>query len=249
MVKKVMKESLFISYCWKDGTIYADELEMQLNEKFDVKRDKKQLIANDDLYDFMAEIAGCDNVIIVLSAGYTKSLNCMLEMAYLVQQEDWKVKSMILVIDDKLYSIDRKVEIISHWKSYQRELENKLEQQDEGKSIVLEEKEYVDLICDQIESFLKGISRRKNPSQIAIVNEIIKKSEANKNVKRDIVSKGEEFVKTFLEANGELTLRELADRTGKSAAATSRMLVTLEEKGIVEKERTGKSVTYKIRDN
>lgn len=244
-----MKESLFISYCWKDGTLYADELEMQLNEKFDVKRDKTQLITNDDLYDFMAEIASCDNVIIVLSEEYTKSLNCMLEMAYLVQQEDWKVKSMILVIDDKLYSIDSKVEIISHWKSYQKELEAKLEQQDEGKSIVLEEKEYVDLICDQIESFLKGISRRKNPSQIAIVNEIIKKSEVNKNVKRDIVSKGEEFVKTFLETNGKLTLRELADRTGKSTAATSRMLATLEEKGVIEKESAGKSVTYKIRDN
>ena len=38
-----------------------------------------------------------------------------------------------------------------------------------------EEKEYIDLICEQVEPFLKGISRRKNPSQIVIVNEVFKK--------------------------------------------------------------------------
>ena len=51
------KQRLFISYCWKDGNTYADELETQLKDTFDVKRDKSQLIANDNLYDFMAEIA------------------------------------------------------------------------------------------------------------------------------------------------------------------------------------------------
>ncbi len=50
------KQTLFISYCWKDGNIYADELETQLKDEFEVKRDKSQLIANDDIYDFMAEI-------------------------------------------------------------------------------------------------------------------------------------------------------------------------------------------------
>lgn len=50
------KQTLFISYCWKDGNIYADELETQLKIEFDVKRDKSQLITNDDLYDFMADI-------------------------------------------------------------------------------------------------------------------------------------------------------------------------------------------------
>ena len=109
------KQSLFISYCWKDGNTYADELETQFKDEFVVKRDKSQLIANDDLYDFMAEIANCDNVIIVLTAEYVKSLNCMLEMSYLVSQDDWNVKAMVLVIDDSMYSIERKLEVINYW--------------------------------------------------------------------------------------------------------------------------------------
>ena len=105
------KQSLFISYCWKDGNTYADELETQFKDEFVVKRDKSQLIANDDLYDFMAEIANCDNVIIVLTAEYVKSLNCMLEMSYLVSQDDWNVKAMVLVIDDSMYSIETKISL------------------------------------------------------------------------------------------------------------------------------------------
>lgn len=34
------KPTLFISYCWKDGNTYADELETQLKKEFDIERDK-----------------------------------------------------------------------------------------------------------------------------------------------------------------------------------------------------------------
>ena len=33
------KPTLFISYCWDDGSVYADELEAQLVDYFEVKRD------------------------------------------------------------------------------------------------------------------------------------------------------------------------------------------------------------------
>ena len=100
------KESLFISYCWSDGNVYADELEAQLTDYFEVKRDKSQLIANDDIRDFMAEIANCDNVLIVLTADYVKSMNCMLEVSYLLQQPDWAYKAMVLVVDETIYGTD-----------------------------------------------------------------------------------------------------------------------------------------------
>ena len=35
-----LQPTLFISYCWNDGNVYADELEAQLTDYFDVKRDK-----------------------------------------------------------------------------------------------------------------------------------------------------------------------------------------------------------------
>lgn len=242
------KERLFLSYNWKDGNVYADELETQLSSHFDVRRDKTQLIANDDIYDFMADIANCENVIIILTAEYVKSLNCMLEMSFLVMQPDWKMKAMVLVIDDSLYSTSRKMEIISYWRLQQAKLNSQLDTLDDGKTILEEEKGYVDSICNQVEQFLKGISRRKNPSQIAIVSEIIKKSEANKTAKKDIIRTGEEYVKKFLAENGNMTLRQLSEKTGTSQAVTHRMVKSLVEQGQIEKIGAGRSVTYAVKE-
>lgn len=241
-------ERLFLSYNWKDGNVYADELESQLSSHFDVRRDKTQLIANDDIYDFMADIANCENVIIILTAEYVKSLNCMLEMSFLVMQPDWKMKAMVLVIDDSLYSTSRKMEIISYWRLQQAKLNSQLDTLDDGKTILEEEKGYVDSICNQVEQFLKGISRRKNPSQIAIVSEIIKKSEANKTAKKDIIRTGEEYVKKFLAENGNLTIRQLSEKTGTSPAAIHRMVRSLVEQGQIEKNGAGRFVTYTVKE-
>ena len=144
----------------------ADELETQLKDTFDVKRDKSQLIANDNLYDFMAEIANCENVIIVLTAEYVKSLNCMLEMSYLVSQDEWGMKAMVLVIDDSLYSIERKFEVMNYWILRQKNNHASLKDADFGKALWEEEKEYIDLICENMEKFFEGLSRRKNPSKV-----------------------------------------------------------------------------------
>lgn len=238
------KQTLFISYCWKDGNTYADELETQLKEEFDVKRDKSQLIANDDLYDFMADIANCDNVIIVLTTEYVKSLNCMLEMSYLVSQDDWAMKAMVLVIDDSLYSVERKLEIINYWLLRQKKCTHELCSSDVGKAIIEEEKEYIDIICGQVENFFRGVSRRKNPSQIAIVNEVIKKSKRSRKCEQDLVAKGEKAVKEILEKNGHMTLRELAFNMGRTEASTSRLLSNLMEQGVIERVGKGKSGYY-----
>ena len=243
------KEKLFISYNWKDGNSYADELETQLGEKFNVKRDKTQLIANDNIFDFMAKIANCENVIIVLTAEYVKSINCMLEMSYLVKQGDWEMKSMVLVIDESIYITENKLNIISYWNDYQKQLANKIEYATQGKSILEEEKERVDYICEEVEAFLKGISRRKNPSQIAIVNEFIKKSDRNKYEKKSFVERGEEFVRKFLKEKGSMTITELSEKSGKSTVYTHRVVSDLVDKGILEKTVMGRIIKYSLKNN
>ncbi len=243
------KERLFISYNWKDGNSYADELETQLGEKFDVKRDKTQLIANDNIFDFMAEIANCENVIIVLTAEYVKSINCMLEMSYLVKQDDWEMKSMVLVIDESIYATEKKLNIISYWNDYQSQLSDKIETVTQGKPILEEEKERVDYICQEVEKFLKGISRRKNPSQIAIVNEFIKKSDKNKIKKKTFVEQGEQYVRKFLEEKGSMTIRELSEESGKSVAYSHRIISDLVDKGVLEKTGTGRTLKYSLKSN
>ena len=241
------KQTLFISYSWKDGSSYADELETQLKDIFDVKRDKSQLIANDDLFGFMAEIASCDNVIMVLTENYFLSQNCMLEMAFLLQQADWDSKSMILVVDDSLYSTDKKIQIIEHWISEQKKINLELANATVGKSILEEQKNYIDDICDHIEEFLKGVSRRKNPSQIAVVREVIKKSERDKRQEKEVISKGEEYIKHFLEENGGKTIKEISESMEMNNASTHRYLASLMEKGVVEKSGPPRYAKYSLK--
>lgn len=247
-VKYMKKETLFISYNWKDGSAYADELEAQLEDKFDVKRDKSQLIANDNIFDFMAEIANCENVIIVLTSEYLKSVNCMLEMSYLVKQDDWEMKSMTLVIDETIYATENKLSIISYWYDKQNQLNQQIESVNQGLSILQDEKMHIDYICEEVEKFLKGISRRKNPTQIAIVNEFIKKSERNRTSKKTVIEQGEEFIKSFLDKNGELTVRELAEQSGKSMPAAHRIVADMVEKGILERTQMGRISKYSLKE-
>ena len=242
------KQSLFISYCWKDGNTYADELETQLKEEFDVQRDKSQLIANDDIYDFMSQIANCDNVIIVLTEEYVKSLNCMLEMSFLVSQEDWPMKAMVLVIDNSLYSIERKLEIINYWLLRQKACADGMRDEEIGKTLWEEERDYIDQICEQVEIFLRGLSRRKNPSQIAVVNEIIKKSKRNRQTEIDLISRGEKFVIDYIAQNGNITLKELAEKSGRTTHSARRIVSGLVDKGVIEKIGEGKAQRYIIKE-
>ena len=56
-MSKGKKQTLFISYCWKDGNPYADELEGQLSKNFKIIRDKSMMDVNDDMYSFMKSIS------------------------------------------------------------------------------------------------------------------------------------------------------------------------------------------------
>ena len=238
------KQSLFISYCWRDGNVYADELETQLKDKFNVKRDKSQLITNDDIFDFMEEIINCDNVIIVLTTEYVKSLNCMLEMSYLVAQDDWAMKSMVLVIDESLYSLERKLEVINYWFLRQKRSCNEINSLDIGKTIFEEEKKYIDLICEQIEKFFTRLTRRKNPSQIAVVNEIINKSNRDRKYEQEIIESGEKSILKYIEKNGDVTLKELAEKTKRSQASVRRLVSNMLVKGVLECRGNGKVEYY-----
>lgn len=243
-----LKPTLFISYCWNDGNVYADELEAQLNDYFDVKRDKSQLIANDDLNDFMAEIANCDYVLIVLTAGYVKSLNCMREVAYLLQQPDWKYKSMVLVVDETIYSTDRKIEILNYWSLRKRKADGESATADLGKIILEEEASVLHDICSQLEKFLYGISRRKNPHMIAVVNELVrKKNKPRTDFAEKEMSDNERLVKEFIEEHGNVSIKEISEQINTTMAYTSRILRKLQDKKIIEVVGEGRNKKYIVK--
>lgn len=244
----VSKQLLFISYCWKDGNVYVDELETQLSEQFGVKRDKSQLIVNDDIYDFMKGIADCDNVIIVLTAEYVKSLNCMLEMSYLFGQADWDMKAMVLVIDESLYSLERKLEVLTYWNLIKQKITNSVTDEVLGYNLLTEQKGYIDQIWEQLEEFLKSVSRRENPSQIAIVSEIIKKAQKrDKEAEARIITIGEEEVLRILKENGQLTLRQISETTNYSSVAVRRYVQNLISSGKLERIGTNRTGYYKAK--
>lgn len=170
----------------------------------------------------------------------------MLEMSFLVSQEDWPMKAMVLVIDNLLYSIERKLEIINYWLLRQKTCIDGMRDEEIGKTIWEEERNYIDQICEQVEKFLRGLSRRKNPSQIAVVNEVIKKSKRNRKAEIDLISRGEEFVKDYISKNGNITLKELAEASGRSSASVRRMISDLLEKGCIEKVGVGKEMRYSV---
>lgn len=243
-----LKPTLFISYCWNDGNVYADELEAQLNDYFDVKRDKSQLIANDDLNDFMAEIANCDYVLIVLTAGYVKSLNCMREVAYLLQQPDWKYKSMVLVVDETIYSTDRKIEILNYWSLRKRKADGESATADLGKIILEEEASILYDICSQLEKFLYGISRRKNPHMIAVVNELVrKKNKPRTDHAEKEMSDNERLVKEFIKEHGNVSIKEISEQINTTMAYTSRILRKLQDKKIIEAVGEGRNKKYIVK--
>ena len=243
-----LQPTLFISYCWNDGNVYADELEAQLTDYFDVKRDKSQLIVNDDINDFMAEIANCDYVLIVLTAGYVKSLNCMREVAYLLQQPDWKYKSMVLVVDETIYSTDRKIEILNYWYLRKKKAEGECTTADLGKIILEEEASILRDIYSQLEKFLYGITRRKNPHMIAVVNELVRKKNTPRTdrTEREMSDK-ERLVKEFIEKHGNVSIKEISEQLNTTAAYTSRILRKMQDKKIIEVVGEGRSKKYIVK--
>ena len=241
------KPTLFISYCQRDGNTYADDLEIELSDYFDVKRDKSKLIPNDDIYDFMAKIANEDYVIIVLTSEYVKSRNCMLEMAYLAEQPDWSEKTMVLVIDESIYSTERKLEILTYWNLKQQRMNLVTDGDCKGKEIIKLDKEYLDAINSKLEGFLLGISQRLNPSQIAIVNEMVRKLRNRSTTPNPSITKGEQAVKEFLEKNGSKTMSEISAEMSYSKASVSRLLNRLLENGQIEAEGTKKQRRYSAR--
>lgn len=228
------KPTLFISYCWSDGNNYADELETQLTDVFEVKRDKSQLIVNDNLYDFMAEIANCNYVIIVLTSAYVNSLNCMLEMSYILEQPDWENKLMVLVINEDLYKTEKKLEILNFWNSRRKKLIEMSDSEKVGLEIIEEEKKYVESISKCSEVFLYGLSRRKNPTQIAVVNEMIKKAKNSSKTQSTIVTEREQLLLDFIKNNNGLSVREIAEKMCYSHAFTTRLLRGLLDKDVIE---------------
>lgn len=224
------KQTLFISYCWKDGTVYADELEKQLAENFDVKRDKSQLGCNDDIDLFMRKIAECDNVVIVLTKEYLFSLNCMKEVTYLAEQPDWHMKSMILVIESEIYCWENQKNVIINWI---RERDSFIEATKNipTQKLFIEQKNSLEGICNKIEDFFIELKKRNNPSQIAIVNEINHMAKRDRSMESKLIDNEKQKVEKLIQEKKSITITQIKNEAGITREAARRFVGDLCEEG------------------
>lgn len=224
-------QTLFISYCWQDGTSYAEDLEAELSKRFDVKRDKSSLKCNENIESFMRKIAECDNVVIVLTEGYLRSKNCMKEVSYLSKQPEWDSKCVVLVIYNDIYSLKAQEEILSYWKEQKKSMEKELKSTC-STSLCKEEFESILDVCDMLEKFLIEVKHRNNPSQIRIVSEIIRLSERNHEQEKEIVLGMSKNVQEIIESKENTTLSEIENETGYAKEVVDRLLGNLKDKSI-----------------
>lgn len=79
------------------------------------------------------------------------------------------------------------------------------------------------------------------------VREVIKKSERGKKQEKEVISKGEEYIKHFLEENGGKTIKEISESMEMNNASTHRYLASLMEKGVVEKSGPPRYAKYSLK--
>lgn len=191
----------------------------------------------------MREIANCDSVILVLTEGYVVSENCMVEMAYLLEQVDWKEKAWFLVVHSSLYSIEKKIDIIKYWNNKQEMLSNHSDIKNE--TIIDYQKRY-ESINNTLPRFFDGLSRINNPSQISIVNSIIKYSEQNKNQSLKLISESERKVMEILNKYGNQKMSDIAQNTRLSNATIHRILGNMISEGKIVKSGNNFRTIYKL---
>lgn len=237
-------QTLFISYCWKDGTVYAEDLEAELANRFDVKRDKSSLKCNENIDDFMRKIADCDNVVIVLTEEYLRSKNCMKEVAYLSKQPEWDSKCVVLVIYDDIYSLKAQEDILSYWNKQKVSMEEELSNTC-STSLCKEEYESILDVCNMLEKFLSEVKHRNNPRQIRIVSEIIRLSERNREHETETVLGMSKNVQAIIESKRNTTLSELENETGFSKEVIDRLFGNLKDKSIAILDSQGHIHTEK----
>lgn len=242
------KHNIFISYCWTDGNEYADELEKALRNTLTVYRDKSSLNCSDDMYEFMYRISECDNVALVVTHNYLYSENCMMEMSYLLEQADWLSKSTILVIDNGVYKLDKQIELIKYWRKSLKDLETAKRNSDFESELLNEKIERIRSINEVMERFIEDVKNHKSPSQIAVVQEIIKKADAREKraEQKKLVSKGEAFVKEYLKQHGDAPISEISEAGNMTRSATQRYIQKLIDNGEISRVGSRKNGRFEV---
>lgn len=120
---------VYISYSWKQPikSIVKNWMCLCMNEeKLEYIIDEKECGYGEDIERFEHEIGEADNVLIVLSDSYFHSINCMFELALIIEHWMYNKRPIWLSIDDFNRSDATYDEICKYWKNQAEEMRKHL---------------------------------------------------------------------------------------------------------------------------
>ncbi len=155
-----IEKKIFVSYNWDNSEI-VDEIDGYfLSIGLPLIRDKKDLQYKSSLKKFMKKIRSSDYVIMIISDSFLKSSNCMYEVLELVKDDNYKSKTLqILIPGTNIFSSSEKFHYINYWNQEHDILESKIEKiQLSDSNVLIKELKHIVEIKSNIGSFLEFLT-------------------------------------------------------------------------------------------
>ncbi|MCL2721319.1 MAG: toll/interleukin-1 receptor domain-containing protein [Treponema sp.] len=160
----IIKKKIFLSYCGKDeATVNSIDENLKLLG-LKVTRDNRDLHFKANVKNFMQSLKKHGYIITVVSKSYLKSKNCMFEIGQLLKMDDYKSKTLQIILPDADIFDDNKYQYIEFWESEIKRVEKKLKKNTKNNnnmSLINEDiKDYNDIAAN-LPDFLKFVITEK----------------------------------------------------------------------------------------
>lgn len=123
-ITEPLKNPVYVSYAWGDGTRSGKVLEALVDRLFEslqasgftVRRDKMHLEYRDSISDFMGEMGVSPRVIAIISDKYLRSENCMHELIEVWRNLDLQKRLFPIVLSGlKLHKLSGRIDYVKYW--------------------------------------------------------------------------------------------------------------------------------------
>lgn len=181
----IKQPTVFISYNWSN-MVFVNQLEQSLSPYAHVLRDKTSVAPWESLSLFMQSIRKTDYIVLVISAAYLQSRACLFEVSHLMQEPDWRAKSLFVVMEDSsIYSPAGRAAYIQFWQDRAEELELTIKSLSPSATTELNsDLRATTTIRDYIGMFLGIVSDSCNPNPAEATKEVVEKIKSNKFLKK-----------------------------------------------------------------
>lgn len=155
---KIMNDSVFISYSWREPSnhIVENDIQSALSQNnIPYVLDKKDCNYMTNIPEFEKELASGGRIVAVISAPYVKSIQCMYEMALMFERGEVQKRVLLVSLDDfNRNSKEFYYDVVNYWQAELLKNENMLASLSEGAKMPYKQDiEYIRLIIKHIGEF------------------------------------------------------------------------------------------------